>query len=300
MAWSTPEDSEWLRAYAKVQTVTDRQILAVLHNAYRDISRMLRALEGKQGIGAAVRREQLLLVRQSILTRLAQIYREMNLIIVAQRLEAGAAAINLGTRVNGVLFQSAGRADLVPLLRDGVMAGMERTIEVVTTRMTQSRFDLAQRIYRSELWTQGQVERLINSALARGLTAKEFAKEARVLFNPNTPGGIRFAAFRLARTEINNSFHAISVNQVAEAPWITGMKWHLSRSHPKSDDCDALANEDRFDMGPGVFPTEQVPRKPHPQCFCYVTPISLDEDAFLDGLVAGKFDPYIRKTTGLA
>lgn len=299
MPYSRPEDSEWIKAYAQVQTVTDRQILKVLRAALRDIDIMLRALQAASGIGAAVRVEQMLLVKQALLARMAQIYRDLGDIISAQRLEAGAASVDLGSRVTGTLMQSAGRAELTPLIRDGVMRGMTQTIDVLTTRMMQSRFDLSQRIYRSEQWMAGRVERLINSALARGLSAKEFAKEARGLFNPDVPGGVRYAAMRLARTEINNSFHAISVNQINEAPWMAGMEWNLSGSHPKADECDQLANEDRFDMGPGVFPPNEVPRKPHPQCFCYVTPVTVDEDAFLDGLLSGQYDTYIRRTTGV-
>lgn len=300
MATSAPEPADWIKAYAKVQKVADKQVLAALRASFRDINKMLKILEGASGIGAAVRREQLLLVRQTILARMAELYRQLGQIIIAQRLEAAAAAVNLMAQTDAVLFAAAGQSGLAEQLRIGVTRGLEGTVDVLVTRMTQSRFDLAERIYRSELWMQGQVERLVNSALARGLTAREFAKEARHLFDPSVPGGQKYAAMRLARTEINNAFHAISVNQMVGTPWVTGGKWHLSRSHPKSDDCDTLANEDRYGLGQGVFPSEEIPRKPHPQCFCFVTPVTLDEDEFLNSLVSGKYDSYIRKTTGLA
>ncbi|MDE5805251.1 MAG: hypothetical protein K2H58_03170, partial [Paramuribaculum sp.] len=45
----------------------------------------------------------------------------------------------------------------------------------------------------------------------------------------------------------------------------------LSRSHPKKDICDKLA---------GDYPKDFVFDGWHPQCFCYVTPITIDEDVY--------------------
>lgn len=45
----------------------------------------------------------------------------------------------------------------------------------------------------------------------------------------------------------------------------------MSRSHPKKDICDKLA---------GDYPKDFVFDSWHPQCFCYVTPITIDEDVY--------------------
>lgn len=45
----------------------------------------------------------------------------------------------------------------------------------------------------------------------------------------------------------------------------------MSRSHPKKDICDKLA---------GDYPKDFVFDGWHPQCFCYVTPITIDEDVY--------------------
>lgn len=299
MPYTAPEPQEWISAYARVQRITDREILRLLRESYRDVSRMLNEMARRPGVGAAVRREQLQTVKRNLLREQAAVYRRMGDIVGARRLEAMARAVALETRVAGVLLQAAGRADLIEPLRAGLMRGMEQTLEIAVTRMTQSQFPLSERIYRTRLWLDGRLDRMINSALARGLTVREFAREALDWFNPNTPGGVRYASLRLARSEINNAFHAVAVNQVAEAPWVNAMQWHLSRSHPKADDCDRLAREDQFKLGPGRFRPRDVPRKPHPQCFCYITPVVVDEDEFLDHLIAGRYDGYIKQTTGI-
>lgn len=297
----TPDD--WLKAYLKVQTEADRKILRVLNDALRQINVSLQLLTQQSGVGAAVRTEQLIAVRRQLLRELAVMYRKVGLIIEAGRLDAAAAAINLGGDITNVLFASAPPKyqALVGALRDSMAQTALRTLDAATARMLtpDGVVPLSQRIYRSEAWVNNQIHRLINSALARGLSAREFAKEARGFFDPNTPGGTRYAAMRLARTEINAAYHQIARAQVQDVPWIEAMGWRLSRSHPKKDDCDMLATQDAYDLGPGNYPTNQVPNKPHPQCFCYTVPVVLDEDAFLGHLVAGRYDDYIRRSTGI-
>ena len=100
---------------------------------------------------------------------------------------------------------------------------------------------------------------------------------------------------RLARSEINNAFHAVAVQQAQDKPWVHAMQWHLSRSHPKPDLCDEYAKENKFDLGAGIFRKADIPRKPHPHCFCYVTPVQLDEEDFLDQLTSGSFDRYLEE-----
>lgn len=296
---SEPTPRDWLRAYIKVQTVTDKEIIKALGQSVRDVDKQLQKYLGSTRTGAVVRAEQLRVVKRALLEELAKLYSEVGNIIAANQARSAAAAIEMGAKVNAILFAAAGDATLAAALQGGMMRGLTSTIDIVVTRMTQSKFPLSERIYKSELWARGVIENKINSALARGLSAREFAAEARDFYRPDTPGGARYASMRLARTELNNAFHAASVNNVADAPWVEGMKWNLSRSHPKADDCDTLAKADDYDLGEGVYPTKQVPRKPHPQCFCVATPVTVDEDEFIDSLLAGRYDDYIRKTTGV-
>lgn len=51
--------------------------------------------------------------------------------------------------------------------------------------------------------------------------------------------------------------------------FVLGQRVNLSRSHPKKDICDKLA---------GDYPVDFVFDGWHPQCFCFVTPILMDED----------------------
>jgi hypothetical protein len=267
----------------------------MLDTSLKDTRRMLRALEKKSNISAMVRAEQLRTIKRAMLAEQAKIFRKLGDIVSARRVEAASRAVALGTATDAALFAAIGDTAKALALGEALSQGLAHSVEVAVTRMAQSAIPLSERIYRTQAWMDGRVEAGINSALARGLSAQEFAKEAEDWFNPNTPGGVRYAALRLARSEINNAFHAISVNSAMDKPWVHGMQWHLSRSHPKTDVCDQYANEDHSRLGAGVYKTEDVPRKPHPHCFCYVTPVVESEEAFIDNMFAGKYDAQISK-----
>lgn len=287
-----PKPTDWSVAYARVQRLADRDILKVLRQAYKDIDRMLTEIQRRpDGIGNLVRREQLLTVKRNLLREQAAIFNRLGDIVRARRLEAAARAIRLGNAIDTALLDAAGRTGQAKALREAMLRGLSETIEIALTRMGQSALPLSERIYRTRVWMDGRLGRMIDSALLRGLTAREFAAEARAWFNPDVPGGTRYAALRLARTEINNAFHAVSVNNADEKPWVEFMKWHLSRSHPKPDVCDQYARGGT--RGNGLYAPRDVPRKPHPHCFCYVTQVAPDEDQFLDRLVAGEFDDFL-------
>lgn len=286
-----PEPSDWLRAYAKVQRAADHEIQQLLRDALRDINKTLRETSRRQGIGSAVRREQLMTIKRAMQKLQAELFRKEGNIIRARRLEAAANAIKMNGALDAVLFEAAGLTREARVLLDSFLRGLEHQIEVAVARMTGVTIPLSERIYRTSVWMDGRVERMINSALARGLTAREFAAEAADWFRPDVPGGMRYASLRLARTEINNAFHAISIENSAQKPWVAGMQWHLSSSHPKPDVCDKLAHGGT--KGNGIYTKGDVPAKPHPHCFCYITPEVIDEDLFLDRLLAGKYDDFI-------
>lgn len=288
---AAPQPAEWKAAYARIQRLADREIIKILQDAYKDTNRMLARLAERDGIGAQVRRAQLEIVRQSLLREQATIFRRVGSVIEARRVEAAARAIKLSNAIDTALLEAAGRTGQASALKTAVEAGLRDTARIAVVRAEITSVQLAERIYRNQVWMNGRLDRMINSALARGLSVREFASEARAWFNPRVPGGTRYAALRLARSEINNAFHGVSIQQANEKPWLTHMQWHLSSSHPKPDVCDQYASGGP--KGGGIYRKQDVPRKPHPHCFCYVAPVIPDEDAFLDSLVAGRFDNYL-------
>lgn len=85
----------------------------------------------------------------------------------------------------------------------------------------------------------------------------------------------RYNAMRVARTEIQRMWRADYVQLAKQLPFVKGIKWNLSASHPKVDICDEYATAD-VGLGPGVYPPEAVPNMghpAHPNCICYLTAV---------------------------
>lgn len=77
-------------------------------------------------------------------------------------------------------------------------------------------------------------------------------------------GTLNANAYRIARTEINNTYTKTSLELNKNAKWIRGYRWVLSPSHPKTDECDSLANHR------GLYDYMDIPERPHPHCMCDV------------------------------
>lgn len=73
-------------------------------------------------------------------------------------------------------------------------------------------------------------------------------------------------AMRVTRTETNIAYRRADHERWSQMDFVLGQRVNLSRSHPKKDICDKLA---------GDYPKDFVFDGWHPQCFCYVTPITL-------------------------
>lgn len=89
-------------------------------------------------------------------------------------------------------------------------------------------------------------------------------------------------AMRVARTETNIAYRRADNARWQQMDFVLGQRVQLSRNHPKKDICDKLA---------GDYPPEFVFDGWHPQCFCMVTPILMDEDEILkmnEAMLEGK------------
>lgn len=110
----------------------------------------------------------------------------------------------------------------------------------------------------------------------------------------------------IARTEIANAYHQTQIVLTEEDKDIIGYRWRLSKSHPKPDICDYLANVD-YGIGKGVHPKDKVPRvKAHPNCMCYLEPVyrwevkgNTQKAPKIDKQILEKFAPnYIKRLGG--
>jgi hypothetical protein len=276
-----------LLRYIRLQQAQDVKLDRILREAAADAEKAVKALGNKQGIGAAVRKAQLIGGQGAITRVLAALWRDVGQLVKAARVQAQSEALDISFDWDEVLLARVYRdAKKRQAMRESLLLSADRNVEALIQRVFNTRQPLSKRVYHSQALSKGWIERAINSALARGATVDELAKIARDFIRPETPGGATFAARRLARTEINNAYHAQSIEAQMGKPWVIGMRWNLSRSHKKPDICDVYARQ-------GVFPVDQVPPKPHPQDLCYVTPETMGPEEFDKMLLAGGFKSWI-------
>jgi len=267
-------------------------MIAVLTRSSDRINRELHRLVAKPGIGAAVRREQLMQTQASIHNELARLWDNIGRTVLAHRERATAAAIE-SMYPEAWLRRAMPAADADYLMRSA-KATAANTTELVQARLQISQIPLSQRVYRSQELALGQVDDIVNSALSRGASARELARDVRRFIRPDVRGGMRYAAMRLGRTELNNAFHAAQVQSAVETPWTTAVRWNLSGSHPRPDECNAYADDTHIPGGEaGLWRPEDVPPKPHPNCLCFCTPETPSRERFVANFLRGDYDPFV-------
>lgn len=158
------------------------------------------------------------------------------------------------------------------------------------TWVDPSGYRLSDRIWNARETDRRAIDGVLRQMIANGTDSIEAAKQVEAYLLPTarnttvTPRGGRgmYSARRLTRTEMTRAYGAATIRSADANPFVQGVRWNLSGSHPEADVCDPNAGEDQFGLGEGVYPPDQVPRYPaHPHCFPVGTPVTTT-----NGLVA--------------
>lgn len=107
------------------------------------------------------------------------------------------------------------------------------------------------------------------------------------------PKDLNYEALRTARTETIRAYSQGNRNGANENPFVAGMKYMLSPSHPAKDICDPITEQDLYGLGPGCYPMDKLPDYPfHPSCMCIELTLfssdvgyGTDDSSILDELV---------------
>lgn len=281
-----PSPSEF-QPYRRVQRDTDQELKRILEATAKAIQRRVATL--KPGVGGQVRKAQLNLVLSNVNRLLQSMWTgridPMVAAAINQSIEAAESAIEAMTRVAYAGLPEQAADELVRSLRATAESGFK-------SDAARKKRELSRRVYHQRALDDGRVEEVIRSGLIAGLSARELSSEVYRYVSPTAPGGSSYAALRLARTEINNAFHERQL-QGATRPGVRAVKWNLSGSHKVPDECNLYAAHG----GNGEWPPTEVPDKPHPQCFCYLTYVTLSSDEFKEALERGDFDKEIERRT---
>ena len=79
----------------------------------------------------------------------------------------------------------------------------------------------------------------------------------------------RYFANRIAQTELHRVFTDSRAVEIMDDGEVQAVKIRMSSKHPRYDICDLLSKQDRYGLGPGVYPKDKAPKPPfHPHCLC--------------------------------
>ena len=285
-----------LAAELRVMTKAERRVLRQLSIAYAQMTRQIRAWESSSRVGAQVSAAQARVLQTSLRAQMAAMWRAVGNEVRAGRLEAAQLAQQPS---KGVLdyFRAAGLTPSeVAQLAESTLAAAEQTVDTALRRMLgESYIPLSDQVWRTQALVDGRLDTVINTTLMKGVNARQLAQAVRGFVRPDARGGTRYAANRLARTEINNAFHAANVSEMQAEPFTTFIQWHLSGSHPKPDECNQYAEKNHVKgQEAGVYEKANVPRRPHPNCLCYTTGLTVERDEFIAAFQRGEYDDWLR------
>lgn len=269
---------------ARLIATTDAELQRVLLAAARQAESLLR--RRLTTFSGRVSQAQLLLVLDELRALSHDLWQDKIPTQIAKQIAAAERAATVSVDELDQLMVSAFRSSQIQeaMIR-AQRQRAQRVAQVFRTRAQSARFELSSNVYKWEALSNGIVERAVASAIARGAPAREIAGAIRDLIDPNVRGGISFAARRTGRTEVANAYHATTIAENSNNPFVSKLEWHLSSSHPKTDICDSLAGR--------KFNPLETPSKPHPQCLCYLTPVTISDRQFQRGLKNGDFNAYL-------
>lgn len=294
-SWEHRLASESYAELLKTVRLTDRELAAILRDGAREAEQVVERTLAKPGVGAELRRQQYTTAAEVLRRQQAELWGQISNSTLAGIDRASQDAARAHARHTEFLARAAVAEGLpdIPDLAPTMRTAAESAAENIRSRYKNA-IDLSPRVYRNADLAAGRIDRVVNRGIATSKSAREIAADVRGFIRPDTRGGVSYAAMRLGRTELNNAFHATTVRATSEAPFIEGMKWTLSGSHPRPDECDSLAEDDSYGLGAGVYAPTDTPMKPHPQCLCFVVSVSKSTNRFSSELLEGRYDSWLR------
>lgn len=269
--------------------MTIAEMNQMLNDGADEIDRVLPKLIEKHTTSGSVKAAQLALVRKELRGLQSALWGDLGR---STRSGVEAAATTASATAEGALWQFLAKHGLdMPQLRAANVATARQGIAAMLAKSANG-IPLARSVYHTQQLASGMVDRKVSQGLLLGNNAKAIAKSVSTMIRPNVAGGVSYAAHRLARTEINHAYKTAQEQRYANDPWVKGMRWNLSKTHPKPDQCNEFADADDHGLGDGVYPVGHRPRS-HPNCLCYLTAESISEEEFEDAFMAGEYNRHI-------
>jgi hypothetical protein len=204
-----------INTFARGTKKTDQQILKEIAKAAKAAEKEATRLLELGGSGNRTRANQLRITRKALHDIMHELWENQGMLTIFGESEAARLAEASMSELEDKLWRKYGKGDGI---RKSLQLQARAGVDSYVSRH-ENLIQLSRRVYKNRDLALNRIDAIINQGLLQGKSAREIAADVARFINPNVPGGVRSAAMRLARTEINNAFHFTSIRYTREMPW---------------------------------------------------------------------------------
>jgi hypothetical protein len=257
----------------KAITVEQQKMInKVYSQAYNNVRKEIKKLDGKENVSSILKREELKKLR-------TKINREY---IKSNNLVKEAIEKNMDTVSKAVVEDNVKFVKQLGLPVNGVFSHVPSDIvkNVTLGKVYDVDWTLSKAIWGDNKKKLNDINSVIAKGIAENKSSYDIAKDLEKYVNPNAkkdwewskvyPGTnkkIDYNAQRLARTMVHHAYQQSVIETSKPNPFIEGIKWLSAYSHRTCQLCISRAEDDSYGLGPGVYPPEAVPLD-HPNGLC--------------------------------
>lgn len=286
-----------------ILTKQQKEISLIYGNAYKNIDKEIKKLEGKNNISSIMRTEEL----RKLKTKIGREYKNSTTLV------KNAIENNMETVSSSVVEANI---DFAKKIGIGIEEAFNHVPQDIVRNLSSGKIYQEDWALSKALWGDDQRKlKEIDSIIAKGVALNkgtyDIAKDLEQYVNPDAkkdwewskvyPGTrkkIDYNAQRLARTIVHHAYQQSVIETAKPNPFIEGIKWLSAYSHRTCELCIQWANDDSYGLGPGVFPKDAVPLD-HPNGLCALSAIIVQSPEEIADRLAdwamGKEDPELDK-----
>ena len=253
-------------ARKKITKVQINQINKVYNDAYNNLAKKAKALEGKKNISSKLRKLYLDDFMKDLSKEMANANSKVGTILKDGAKDVAKEVVKENNKLlKNIGINVVGAYSYVP---------DKAIMQIINGNVYNGQWTLSKALWGAKRKNIKAIEKIMQQSLAENKPIKEVVKE---LMKYSKSGNAKYNAYRLARTMTNHAYQKAFQMTTEKNPFIEAYQWN--NGHADTDVCDLckeLAETDGFGLGPGVFPKNEIPMD-HPNGYCFITAIAMDD-----------------------
>jgi hypothetical protein len=242
-----------------------KEINKLYQNVYKEMDQKQKDLANKTTYSSGIQRLYLDQFKKDMQAELSRVNAQVKNILEDGSIKVAEAVV----QENNELLKSMG------LFVNGAFSYVPTNAvrAIINGSVYNGQWTLSKALWGSNQKNIKSIENIVAGGLAGNKSIKEISKD---LMSYSKSGSAKYNATRLARTMSNHAYQKAYQMTTEKNPFVEAYQWNNGTSNT-CPLCIDLATQDRFGLGNGVFPKNEVPLD-HPNGFCYITSIMSSRD----------------------